>query len=388
LKIQDQIKMQLIIWMVISVIVGLLIGWVVSRSIVKPLKQLVDAANQIADGDLRQQVAIRQKDEIGLLAATFNRMIENIKGLLMQVDEISSRVASFSEELRANAETTAHASEQIAATTIKTAEGVEQQAGHVAVTKETIGEMRTGLDHIVNNIEEVVQQSESTNQATETGAMAVTKAVGQMKTIQDSTREAGQAVEQLQTYAQKITKVIELINNIARQTNLLSLNASIEAARAGEAGRGFAVVANEIRSLSAQTTSATSEIETVIGQILNEIRASAEKMKTGENQVELGMTEIDHVNEAFDRIKEAIQQLTGKIEEVSGTVEEMAAGSEQVVQSMDVVDEHAQSSLQAVKEIASSAQQQTASMEEVTAASADLAESAQQLREVLERFKI
>lgn len=386
--VETSVSILQMVLIVVAIVTAILVGWLVAQSIVRPLKAVVNAADALAQGQLNQRVNLQQKDELGMMAASFNKMAEQFHSLISRLEQTVSKVREHTNQLQESSSTTLRATETIAASATEISRSSDEQMAQAQTMAQTVDEMARGLEHIVENVEEVLRYSNDTTFDVQKGQERVDQAVHQMRTIGDSSKETVQLMNKLESYSQNISKITEMIQNVASQTNLLSLNAAIEAARVGEAGRGFAVVAQEIRKLSDEASAAAKEIDQQLQQIQQEISRAAAKIENNEKQVHAGVETINQVEQVFHNIQKAMQQLSGRIEEVSGTIEEMAAGSQQISSGMNQLTENIETHLQAVKETADSVQTQTASMQQVDAVSHSLQSVAKELEEQLKAFQL
>lgn len=249
------IRMTLLVTLIITLILVSMIGYFIAGRIAKPITKIRDQAVLVAAGDLRiNKLAINSQDEIGELASSFNRMTEQLKSLVKQVQNESHHVAAASEELTANSEQSALASNQVAASITKIACGNLEQLREVGEVSTAVEAMAAALQQITATANEVATAADRTVKITESGQVSIDRAVVQISDVDKGTKEVSNAITDLEKSSRKISEIVNLISNIAGQTNLLALNAAIEAARAGEQGRGFAVVATRFASWRSSPT--------------------------------------------------------------------------------------------------------------------------------------
>ncbi|WP_134685624.1 methyl-accepting chemotaxis protein [Brevibacillus migulae] len=331
---------------VISVFVSAIIGWIISRSITNPLQHIMNLMGKAESGDLRVRSQYQSRDEVGLLSATFNKMMDNLSVVVGQVVE--------------NANNLAASAQQISASTNEIATGTNQQSQSAVSVSETMREMAEAIQMVARNSELAATSSEVTVEMAAKGERVIQDTVSGMKEISEKINElAGKSSE--------IGEIIEVIDEIAEQTNLLALNAAIEAARAGEAGKGFAVVAEEVRKLAERSGKATKEITELIKQIQQNTIASVESVKAGNVQVA-------HAGQTFGEIISVVKESAGKVTEIAAACEEQAA------QSSDV--------LMMVENIAALTQEASAGTEETAATANELAKMAEQLNEITAKFSV
>ncbi|MFC7205868.1 methyl-accepting chemotaxis protein [Comamonas endophytica] len=325
-----------LIWLAAGVALSALIaaffGALVTRAVVRPVRQAVDAANHIAQGDLSQSIESGSRDEMGELLEALQRM----QGSLAQT--VNS--------VRSNAEGVATASAQIASGNSDLSGRTEEQASALEQTAASMEQLGSTVRQNADNARQANQLALNASTVAVQGGDVVAQVVGTMKGINDSSR--------------KIADIIGVIDGIAFQTNILALNAAVEAARAGEQGRGFAVVASEVRSLAQRSAEAAKEIKALI-------TASVER-------VEQGTQQADRAGETMTEVVSAIRRVTDIMGEISAASSEQSTGVAQVGEAITQMDQ---------------ATQQNAALVEQSAAAADsLKRQAQELVDAVAVFQL
>jgi methyl-accepting chemotaxis protein len=374
---------------VLAILMGIGIALMITRMISKPLVQMNGAVEKIATGDLTaDELQVKNRDEIGDLARSFNQMAKNLRTLIHQVMSSAEQVAASAEELTASAEQTVQATEQIATIAQEISIGTQKQSQSVRETSHTINEMAASVQQIAASSQSVSTTAVQTSNAAKEGNQSIQKAVQQMNFIHTTVNEASQSIKQLGEHAKHIDTIVEIISNIANQTNLLALNAAIEAARAGEQGRGFAVVADEVRKLAEESRQSAQKIAEYIATIQDEIHKVVQKMEAGTIEVNTGIEVVHEAGNSFEQIQRLIHEVADQFQEVSSAVQQMAASSEQVVRTIDDVTEIAASSAAGTQTVSASAEEQLATMEEITASATALAKMAEELQTLVGQFKV
>ena len=336
-----------IITIVVIILLGLIIALFVAQMIANPIRLVDSQAARIAAGDLSgNNITIKSKDEAGRLAESFNIMHQNLIGIAQQLQKKSQNVAASAADLSASA---------------------ENVSAGATETATTITQVATTVDQITGNTQHISEASARSANLAREGSEGLQDVEYQMDMIQQTAIAAGDVVNGLSAAAGKITQIVELITQIADQTNLLALNAAIEAARAGEQGRGFAVVADEVRKLAEQSANAAKEIRSLIINVQQESQKAVQRVEQNAAQVEAGATKIRDMKALFEEIIESVQDLAGEIQQVAAATEQMSAS---------------------VQNVAATTEEQTAAMEEVSSTTQSLAGLADELETLSLKFKL
>lgn len=332
---------------VFSVGVVILIAWVfillaLGRKVTGPLNEVVDSLQAACQGEIGRKVEVKTEDEIGVLAASYNQMIDLIVYLIRQTQESSRRLEQSASD--------------ILSATEQAASGSAEQAASISQTTATMEELASTYRQIAENADQVVNMAEASLGSAEAGQQAVANTLNAMEDIKGRTQTSASRILALGERSQQIGQVLSIINAIADQTKILALNAAIEAARAGEAGKGFSVVAIEIRKLAESVVESTSEIST----IMTEIQAAANElvMSTEQElkQVQEGVELAHDTGENLDQILEMVEQTTVAAKEISAATQQQKSATDQVVKAMREVASVAQQTAAGSRQVASSAE--------------------------------
>ena len=333
----------------------LLVSWGVilyflGRKFVGPLNAVVDSVRSACQGEIGKKVDVKSEDEIGVLAQSYNQMLDLIIYLIRQTQESSKRLAQSSND--------------ILAATEQQASGSAEQAASIAQTTATMEELASTYRQIAENANQVVSMAEASLGSAENGQQAVMNTLTAMEEIKVRTQQSANKILTLGERSQQIGQVLAIINSIADQTKILALNAAIEAARAGEAGKGFSVVAIEIRKLAESVVDSTSEISTIMNEIqtaANELVMSTEQeLKHVQGGVDLAHTTGD----SLDQILEMVEQTTVAAKEISAATQQQKSATDQVVKAMREVATVAQQTAAGSKQVATAAEQLSAMAKE------------------------
>lgn len=358
------------------------------RSVKGTIKSLAEASSQIAQGDMTVRVQLETKDELSTIGNSFNEMASSFNQILRLNRDLSEQLAASAEELQAisleSAKTGSHMSESIQ----QIAESTETQARSSEEIATSMEEMAVGINRIAESTSIVSESTGETAELVEQGKLAVDEATGQMNQIHHSIHGLSSVIELLNEHSRKINGIVNIIIDIANQTNLLSLNASIEAARAGEHGRGFAVVALEVKKLAEQTKDSSSDIQKLVNAIRQSVEQAVTGMEGSKADVEQGLTKINGVNDVFNSILSSVQSVVEKTQEISAASEQMSAGSEQVKASVDESLYISRNVSGSTQNIAAMSEEQLASMEEVASSAENLSKMVQEMQAQISKFKV
>lgn len=333
-------------WLVVALVaLGLL--WfaafiVVGNRFMAPLDKVVQSVKDACQGEIGHKVDVDTPDEFGVLARSYNQMLDLIVYLIRQTQESSRRLAQSSSE--------------ILSATEQQASGSAEQAASISETTATMEELAATYRQIADNANQVVSMAEASLGSAEAGQQAVMNTLGAMEEIKSRSQASANKILSLGERSQQIGQVLEIINSIADQTKILALNAAIEAARAGEAGKGFSVVAIEIRKLAESVVDSTSEI----GSIMTEIQGAANDLVIATEQelkqVQSGVDLAHTTGESLDQILEMIEQTTVAAKEISAATQQQKSATDQVVKAMREVAAVAQQTAAGGRQVASSAE--------------------------------
>ncbi|MGG3460327.1 putative methyl-accepting chemotaxis protein YoaH [Bacillus licheniformis] len=373
----------------VSAILGIVLSLLLLKSILVPLRSLNQQLEDIAHGeaDLTKKVIVKNKDELGQLANSFNAFVQSLTQIVKQISSSSEQVAASSEQLSASAEESKSTSELISEEMQAIADSNMTQSEMTEKSSEAIHELLDRLSSVASNTGSIADLSSSMRDKAEIGSESVHKMLEQMNFIDKSVDSAGSGLQALVSSTAEISNISSLITDISEQTNLLALNAAIEAARAGEQGKGFAVVAEEVRKLADETNKSASHIQSLVTTIQNESVETVNNIKVVQENVSSGIALSQETTGNFNEILNLVEQVASQIQEVAASTQQLTSGVEMVQNTIQTLASGSQETSASTKAVASSTQEQLASMEEISYAAESLSQLAEELQTIINRFK-
>ncbi len=401
-------------------IVALVIIYFVLARQLRPLVDFVEAMRRMAAGQTDVNVAVETQDEVGLLARSFNRTMQNIRRILenerqarQELEEITGRYVAFVRQIatgdlrvgrleptgheqldalvdglnemverireltRQTQQATANitsASAQILAATSEQASSASEQAAAINETTSTAEEVRQTAEQAADRARLVAEMAQEAIGVADQGLRAVQDTAEGMSSIKEQVGIIAETILALSEQTQQIGEIIATVNDIADQSNLLALNAAIEAARAGEAGKGFAVVAGEVRNLAEQSRQATAQVRDILGEIQKGANTAVMVTEEGTKRAEAGVQLAQAAGEAIHTISERIRQAAQAAQQIAASANQQLAGVDQIASAMDSINQ--------------AAAQAQAGTQQVEQAAQNLNALAAQLTRIVEQYKL
>ncbi|MFB3301661.1 methyl-accepting chemotaxis protein [Pseudomonas sp. AMR01] len=345
------------------VVLGLLLVYVFSgiySAMRRTINDVLVATQLIAQGDLSVRIQVRGKDEMADVGNGLNHMVQAFGSSLAQVERSSQSVSD--------------AAQRIGVSIDRAKRSMSNQQSETEQVATAINEMTTSVADVAQNTEGAAHAAEHASQSSSAGLAKMQETRVTIEALADEVERSAQKVSALAQHSQQIGGVIEVIRNIADQTNLLALNAAIEAARAGEQGRGFAVVADEVRTLASRTQTSTEEIRRIIQELQSATGAAVEQMKAGKLRAQECIESADQASTSLDAINEGVEQIVGMNTQIASAAVQQHAVSEDINRNVTEIRNGSVALMEGIEDNAATAQ--------------ELSLLAGELRTVVSRFKL
>lgn len=350
----------LLIVCLIAAIISILLASVIIRHLKASLIQAIDVAKTIASGDLTKEIVVSGNDETAQLLSSLSSMRNTLHTMIGEMNQTSTELAAASSEL-------AVVSEQAN-------QSIHEQQSEVEQIATAMNEMASTVQEVANNATNTSQSAMEADKESNDGKAVVQQTVDAIHQLSSEVDNAANVMSELEQQSVGIGGVLDVIKNIAEQTNLLALNAAIEAARAGEQGRGFAVVADEVRTLASRTQESTKEIETMVESLQSRTQSAVVVMQAGRTLAQESVECAMKAGESLDTITDSVTTINQMNMQIASAAEEQACVAEDMNKN--------------IVSIKNAAEESVAAIDQTSASSEELSRMASSLQESIARFSI
>jgi len=330
------------------------------RSITRPITTAVGVAEAIANGNLNSRIPVGGGDEAGRLLTAFANMQTGLRAMVGHSQSSAQALSSAAEQLMAAAQQSANASSSQSEAASSMAAAVE--------------EMSVSIDQVRDHAREARGIAATAGDESRAGGAVVHSSAEEMRMVATAVNDAAGTIRELENYSNEISAIINVIREVADQTNLLALNAAIEAARAGEQGRGFAVVADEVRKLAERTSESTHTISSVIEKVQQGARRAAQEMESGVMRVDGGVKLAHQAGDSIIGIQSSSERVVAAVADIGSALDEQSAAAQEIAKG--------------VEHIAQLSEENSASVRETSSAAERLHDLAAELEQSVARFRV
>jgi methyl-accepting chemotaxis protein len=334
--------MILLVGGLIAAVLAISVAFLLSHSIAGRLRQVVEVARTVAQGRLDSDIERAGRDEIGVLLDAFATMQERLREMIGQI--------------RAGAVQLVEAAQNISSASTQLSVSTQEQSQAASSMAATVEELTVSINHVADNAKEAHGLSSDSGRQSAEGGAVIQETLASMQRIADTVQGAAAQIAELGQHSDQISSIVNVIKEIADQTNLLALNAAIEAARAGEQGRGFAVVADEVRLLAQRTANSTQEITEMIKKIQLGTRSAVSNMEIGVQQVSSGVEQASQAGDAIVTIRQASASVVGVVDQISLALREQTVASQDVARNVERIAQMSMENSEAVADTSRTAQ--------------------------------
>jgi methyl-accepting chemotaxis protein len=372
----------------IAIIFAMITLVLVSGAVGIAISFLSKRIDQAATGDLTTSFDTKRKDEFLHLAKGIGNMLSDMRKLIGEVQEIGGKVSSSAGGVSENSEKLLIATKDISRTIDDIEQGIVQQASDTEQCLLQMASLSDQINQVYTNTNEIGQIANNTKKIASEGIIIIDELNNKAKATTDITHNVIVKIQEFETQSQDIGGFVNIINDIAAQTNLLSLNASIEAARAGDAGRGFAVVANEIRKLADQSVHAAKQIQNIVTMITDKTKDTVDTAMEAESIVGSQSESLNKTIQVFDNINEHVNNLASNLDNISGGIMKIESAKSDTMDAIQSISAVSEETAAASQEVSATAVSQIDSVERLLMAAQELEADAKKLEESISIFKI
>lgn len=384
----NQIKIKMIVIGIGILLVAIIIGFILSKSMIKPLLTLKEAAKQLAQGNLKYKFDTNIGGEIGELSESFCKMRDSLGSLVKEIAVAADNVTISSKEVLSSSENAKIIANQISEAASQLALGSDEQAKSVERTSGSVNKIVKSINEISVSSNHSYESSSKSEKLVKTGVEIVNAQNVKMKESTNAVEQVSKVIFELNEKTIQIGQIIEVIEEIAEQTNLLALNAAIEAARAGEQGRGFAIVADEVRKLAEESQNSTEKIQAIIQDIKTTTNSAVDSAKYATDAIGEHNESVKNTSKIFNDILEIVNLINNEIEGISKATDEVEGEGENIQQDMERILAVSEETAASIEEVTASTQEQSSYSETIVSEVQKLSLMADELKVYIKKFKL
>lgn len=383
----NSIRIVTIILVLISCLIAMIVGTLISKGFSKSINKSIKELEKVSKGDLTVEFRTNRRDEFALLYGSCNDMLGNIRSLILEVESVYEALTVSLNKVDSSSSTFTETTKDIQHSVHEMETGIGEQSESAAACLTEMDSLFTKINTVNDDTNEIGNIATSTQVAIQTGLTSMDNLNSKTKSTTEITDNVIQTIKQLSVHSMNIKQIVNSINDIAEETNLLSLNASIEAARAGNAGKGFSVVASQIRKLADQCLASAGEISNIVNEITI---ATEDAVATAQNAEEIVEEQVEAVGataQSFQDLKTHIENLSEYLESIQNSSKDMETSGSSTLNSMENISAILEQTLASITSVANVTDKQSAALTSLDDASSQLMVRAERLGDAISKFK-
>lgn len=383
----NSIRVLTIVMVVISCIIAMIVGTLISKGFSKSINLSIKELAKVSKGDLTVEFRTNRRDEFALLYGSCNDMLANIRGLIMEVESVYDALSVSLNKVNTSSTTFSETTKDIQTSVHEIETGVGEQTESATDCLNEMDSLFTKINVVNDNTNEIGSIAASTQVAINSGLTSMDNLNAKTKSTTDITDSVIQTIKELSVHSKNIGQIVNSINDIAEETNLLSLNASIEAARAGAAGKGFSVVATQIRKLADQCLASAGKISNIVTEITETTKEAVNTAQTAEEIVDEQVEAVAATARSFQTLKQRIEKLSEYLESIQSSSKDMESSGSSTLNSMENISAILEETLASVTSVANVTDKQSEALTSLDDASSQLMVRAERLGDAISKFK-
>jgi methyl-accepting chemotaxis protein len=369
-----------------------IVAYLISRSITNPINKIVNDFKDISTGAVDGKLDLRADTDVVVdfkeIPAGLNLIMDNMNKMVRMIGVNAANIAASAQEISASSEQMTASAGEVSTNVAEIAKGSSSQSQKTEEVSRAMNDMTKSVQEIATNAQKAAETANVASETIKNVGVQSENLIAQMGHIQSAVGESADVIRELEMKSKKIGEIVNLITNIADQTNMLALNAAIEAARAGEHGRGFAVVADEVRKLAEESRDAATEISALIKEIQVGTDNAVGAMDKGTEQVNTGSVALSDTVQSVKAIVKGSEQVAIMAQDIAAAAQEQSASIEEITSSVEEISAISEQAAAGTQQASAAVEEQTSSMHELAKSAQELAKLSDEMQTYVARFSL